>query len=161
MEPKAIAYFLGAMLVGALAAGADPANAADVRQHASACSPTNAGMTYSHGANGLTRTGGGVGEFFCPHNSLSSGVTHTAANGLNLHMFQPNSGAASGAKACVTFWASNGGSCGTQVVSLATGDVTLSPSRSVWNASGNAGDFPYVHLTLGPQASLRGYWVSN
>jgi hypothetical protein len=161
MKARSIACFVASMLVGGLAANASFANAADVRQHASACSPVNASTTYAHNVQGMKATGSVGGTFLCPHNSLSTGVTHTAANGLNVHLFQPDGNAASGAKACVTFWGSNGGACGAQIANGSSGNITLSPNRSSWNAAGNAGDFPYVELVLGPQAILRGYWVSN
>ena len=54
-----------------------------------------------------------------------------------------------------------GGACGPQTANGSAGEITLSPDRSFWNAAGSAGDFPYVEMVLGPQAIMRGHWVTN
>jgi len=85
---------------------------------------------------------------------------------LNVHLFDGHPGASAYAKACVTYWHGNGGSCSGTSASTSWGveNYTLKPSTSVWSAS-TAGHFGYVLVTLPPTGSywsnLRGFFTAS
>lgn len=90
-------------------------------------------------------------------------------NAMNMHFWHSGSGTVAAgtirARACVTFWNTAGGACGTAAQNssfTAPARVDLSPSRSQWTSS-TFGHFKYITWT--PIASpsnpvtLKGIWA--
>ena len=87
---------------------------------------------------------------------------------LNVHVYDAWNGTGSaydvGAQACITYWGSNGGACGSWADTLGNaGNYTLQPSRSVWSYDARF-DFHFVRVSLAKkngsvQSKVRGIWA--
>jgi hypothetical protein len=80
---------------------------------------------------------------------------------LNLHGYMYNQERVT-AKACVTYWASNGGACGVASQTSGQGgtNYTLSPARTYWTSTWRW-DFPWISVELPPGSTLRGYYAAD
>lgn len=179
MTKATIATFSAGMLFGLLIHGAPPVHAYERRLTPVAyCTGGNVASTpYSTGSS----SGGGL------RNSSNSQVlcgipsdTDLRADGiatLNIHVYDGNNGNGGvdatlnvRARACRTYYTSEGGACGTETNTGAVasddffyGQSTLSPNTSEW---AYYADFPYVWVSLSPsgtygESKINGIYLSS
>lgn len=87
---------------------------------------------------------------------------------VNVHGYDPASTVQACAYACVTYWGTNGGTCGDIKCSgnAFVGDYTVSPPLTAWTTA-YANDFAYLRVGVGqtstsaPRGTIRGFFLSD
>lgn len=165
-----VVWFAGATFVTWLALMPSESAAAERRLHASGCR----GLQEWHD-DLLDNEGYGIGNndtqgsvmADCPFNDDDT-FRADQLTALNVHVYDNWNGTGFaydvGAQLCITYWGSNGGTCGTWADTLGNaGNYTLQPSRSVWSYDARY-DFHFVRISLGKkngsvEAKVRGIWA--
>jgi len=158
-------------VVAGVLASAAPALAKDYRHNGSECE-----LTYASDVSSQILQGGEVAndsttdamELTCPVHS-SDYLRQQSINTANVHGY---SGQAQSqdttkwalAQACVKFYGSFGGNCGTLVAKNGSGFFTLQPGLTAWKTY--TADFAYYTVRLpskvgGTRSALYGVWLSE
>ena len=86
-------------------------------------------------------------------------------NQLNVHVYDGHTSLDIETRACVQYYHTGGGSCGTAATSSGVGDKTLAPGLGAWSAA-NQSHFGYIYVNLprkqgAAPSAVRGWWSST
>jgi hypothetical protein len=152
MKARRLIFAMSAL---ASAAALLPIGAGAANRHGNAVDCVNPGSTsiaYDSG-NGQIN---GPGEVYCTFPDRDA-MSQNSLTNLNLHGRDDNGSAAVQVFACVSYWNSTGGACGS-AASSSDGQYGISPSRTQWSGSGH---FAYLKVNLPSSTSYYGYWAAN
>lgn len=166
----ALSALLGGIGAGALTFVPSDAEATGYRKiHASACYATPSSSVTS--AVPLVQTPGTYGawvsadtDFVCPYQSDNTlphnDVDQVTVFGYRSWNYSGDLDLWTYAMVCRTFSTTDGGSCGTSVVTGSTGNFSLEPPVSNWNSTSTGFPYIYVHLE-GSSEALRGISIDD
>lgn len=103
---------------------------------------------------------------YCPVPDDNPSARFSNATGLTVSVYDSSTTAYQRAQACVTYYGSLGGSCGSFASSgtsaAATGNYSISPSRSSWTTYPDEYAYVYVELSgvTGSPSYVKGYYTS-
>ena len=125
------------------------AEAAWKRYHGAACVPSGDQAQWSATSNGIanSETGMWLRSFICDMQESSS-FLKASVTSINVYGEDRHPSMNPEARACVSFWASTGGTCGSPAgpTGVFMGQFAATPSPSTWVSNPNELGYVWLHL---------------
>lgn len=167
-----VATFAAAAALSATLLAPQVAAAKYARVSASSCVVSKNGVWATYHNNALSNGDvDGLMDMNCPVPD-DDYFPHHEIRTLNVHGYDRSTRAGDGmalAQACITFYATNSGSCGTLVSTPTTGTgmFTLLPSLTAWQDEDYAYDFAFLFVRLpandggNARSNFRGFYITD